>query len=461
MPIFSRTASRLNQAMADQRSGIIDLSRIILEDPALTTKLLKLSNTPHYNPSRQHLATVTKAVVLLGFDVIRELALACSFIEAILSQSNKRQVNQEIARALHAAVQAKSFATLVNDPVPEEIFIAALLQNIGHIAFWCFDQDLGEQICRLIHEEQLEPETAERQVLGFRLRQLGAALSKTWNLGGLIEEAFGGMNSSRRTELVRTGCEVARLSEQGWDTDQLKRRLAKIAELTGKTPHDVHLQAKSNAENAVKLAGHFGARDASAYIPAPNQAPSSKSDEGIAAKTEEKSGATLLQIMQEITHMLNGEIHLNLLFEMVIEGIYRALGMDRVLFAVLTPDRKTLREKSSLGWPPPETRGILQIPVGGTPHNLFSFAVERNEHLWAKNDIKSPLTELFTPSIQARMGYHECCLSPIGLNRKVIGVFYADRAFSHQPITQDIFDGFRQLTLQANIALKLSQQSGV
>jgi transcriptional regulator with GAF, ATPase, and Fis domain len=236
--------------------------------------------------------------------------------------------------------------------------------------------------------------------------------------------------------------------------------MVKIAEMTGKTPQEIQLQAKHNAENAIKLASHFGARDALAYIPATTQALASKDEGDISARTEEKNDAMLLQIMQDITNMLNGEIDLNPLFEMVIEGIYRALGMDRVLFALLTPDRKTLREKSSLGWSPTEARGILQFPVGGTPHNLFSFAVDRNEHLWAKNDNKSPLAELFTPSIQARIGCHECCISPISMNKKVIGVFYADRAFNHKPITQEIFDGFKQLTLQANIALRLSQQSG-
>jgi HD-like signal output (HDOD) protein len=458
MPIFSHTAKRLSQAMEDQRSGITELSRIILEDPSLTTKLLKLSNSPYYNPSRQHLGTITRAIVLVGLEPIRELALACSFIEAILSQNNKQQVNREIARALHAAVQAKSFAVLASEPLPEEVFIAALLHNIGHIAFWCFEQELGDEITRLVRAEHLDPEQAERQVLGFKLGQLGAALSKTWRLGGLIEESFATAGSSRRKEIVRVGCEIARLCEDGWETAEIKRRLAKVAQLTGKTPQDIQAQVKANAENAVKLATHFGAREASTYIPTATEVlpPSDGCDSP--AETGEKSETTLLQIMQDITNILNGEINLKLLFEIVIEGIYRGLAMDRVLFAILTPDRKMLREKFSLGWPAVETRGLAQIPIDGTPPNLFSFALDRNEHLWAKKDGGSPLGELFTPSIQARIGRHECCISPISLNKKTIGLFYADRAMSHKPMTQEVFDGFKQLTSQANIALKLSQR---
>jgi HD-like signal output (HDOD) protein len=459
MPIFSHTAQRLNRALDDHRSGVMELSRIILEDPSLTAKLLRLSNSSYYNPTRQHLATITRAIVLMGIDVIRELAFACSFIEAILSQTTKRQVNREIARALHAGVQAKSFAVLAGDPSPEEVFIAALLHNIGHIAFWCFEQNEGDEIARLVREDHIDPEKAERQVLGFRLRQLGAALSRTWKLGGLTEEAFAATGHSRRTEIVRIACEVAKISEEGWETTGILNRLATVAEITGKTPQQIQVQAKMNADNAVKLAAQFGAKEASAYIPTATQMPPSDDGEDNPGGAGGKCETALLQIMQDVTNILSGEIDLNVLFEMLIEGIYRGLDMDRVLFALLTPDRKLLREKSSLGWPPIESRGPLQISVDGTPANLFSFALNRNEHVWAKKDAVSPLAELFTPSIQSRFACDECCLSPISLNKKTIGVFYADRAVTQRPVTQDAFDGFRQLTLQATIALRLSQRS--
>ena len=68
MPIFSRTAQRIYESI-DQRSvRALELSKIILEDPCLTAKLLKLANSSYYNPSNQKLNTVTRALVILGSD---------------------------------------------------------------------------------------------------------------------------------------------------------------------------------------------------------------------------------------------------------------------------------------------------------------------------------------------------------------------------------------------------------
>ena len=114
-------------------------------EPNLTATLLKLGNSSYYNPSNQKVNTITRAIILLGAETIRELTLACSFIESILSSSNKARANEEIAQAIHAAVQARELAIAAHDVSPEEVFIAALLHNLGSIAFWCSDSRQSEQ----------------------------------------------------------------------------------------------------------------------------------------------------------------------------------------------------------------------------------------------------------------------------------------------------------------------------
>jgi HD-like signal output (HDOD) protein len=452
MPIFSRTAQCLNRTMEDGRAGIPDLARIILEDPTLTAKLLKFANSPYYNPSRQHLATVTRAVILLGLNIVRELALACSFIDEILGHNKKEEVLRELACALHAAVQAKSLAVLACDPQPEEVFIAALLHNIGQISFWCFEREVGDRIRRLTEQQRMAVEQAEKTVLGFHLDQLGASLSKTWGLGGLIEESF--TPKSRRTQLVRLGYQLARSAPQGWSSEAMGRCLKSAAELTGKPQANLLAQLQNNAENAIKLASQFGAEKAAAYIPVANSGnPPAVSVP--AAESAERSDADLMQIMREITNLLCGEFDLNVVFEMIIEGVFRGMAMDRVLFALLTPDRKRLKEKSSLGWPPVSVRGIMQINVTESVVNIFSRTLENNEHLWLKQDAAPETRRLYTPEVIAQFGQHECLLSPVGVDKRIIGLFYADRAFGKKPITPEVFADFKQLTRQASIALKL------
>lgn len=451
MPVFSYTVQRLQHAMEDERSGVSELSCVILEDQSLTTKILKMSNTTYYNPNRKHIATITRAIALIGLKDICELAIACSFMENILSGRNKRHVNIEVARALHAAVQAKSFAILMNAqmPVQEEAFISGLLHNIGHVAFWCFEEGVGDKIDLLV-DKGLEPEKAERQVLGFTLKQLGMSLGKSWQLGKAVLEVYHATPASKQAEMVKIACEVARCSDQGWEAPEIKNCLAKLSKLVDKPEEQLVTQMKVNAENAIVLANRFGAREASAFIPNAHQA-------SPLVEPPERPEESLLAFIQDITDILGGETtEFHLVFQMIVEGIYRGLDMDRVLLALLTTDRKLIRVKSALGWSQSDAQGILQIPMSAVPHNLLSFCVERNERIWAKADPASPCFQFYTPAFRAHFGCHECFTSPISANKRVVGLFYADRAMRHHPMTQKNFEGFKQITQHANIALRLS-----
>ncbi|NJD05440.1 MAG: HDOD domain-containing protein [Methylococcaceae bacterium] len=461
MPIFSRTVQALNEAIEDRRSGVLELSRIILEDPTLTAKILKLSNTPYYNPGRQKLATVTRAIVLIGLQVVRDLALACVFIESLLAAHNREQVRRHIAHALHAAVQAKSIAIMANDPEPEEIFIAALLHNIGHIVFWCFAEKQGEELATLI-DHGLPQDQAERQVLGFRLRQLGAALSRRWKLGGLLDEVFAATHSGGRPELVRLGCELAENAEGGWQNPSAQAAIRRIAELPQREHDELLAKLELNARNTVKLAAQFGAGDCTPYLPIfPSAGPrgdeSGATAPGELAPEAEKDGTRLVQVLHDISVLLAADStpKLTIVLELVLEGCYRTLGMDRVLLALMDPGRKLVRDTAALGWS--GERPLLLEPISSVPPSLVSHALEQSQAIWIKTPEAPPYAALYTPAIIRQLGRQECLIAPIGLTRRIIGLIYADRAMTGRPLRQDDFDGFRQLTMQANIAFKLCQ----
>lgn len=460
LPIFSHTVLRITQTLADENAHALELSNIILEDPGLTTKLLKLANSSYYNPSNQQMGTITRAIVILGSKVIKELTLACSLIESIISKNNNRYVSKEIGRALHAAVQAKSIAIMASDSSPEEVFIAALLNNLGRIAFGCYETERSDEIHQLIEEKGLPPEKAEKKVLGFSLKKLGASLSKTWNLGGLIDDIL--INSGRnqdRTYLVDLGHRIAEYSEQGWDCRQMQVYIGKIAEITQKDSKVLLDILKENTQAAVNIASQLGAHGAVGFIPSQVEVsePAANTDEPIFV-TSEGSNIQLqlqLQILQDIATMVHGKIDVNILFETVMEGIHRGIGMDRTLFALMTPDHKILKEKSSLGWPLSLNQQKFLIPLNSP--NLFSHAFGRNEALWVKPTEDNQLNRLFTPQVQVKIGFHECFLMPISLNNQAIGLFYADQSLSARKLYQQDFDSFKHFVQHANIGLALSQ----
>ncbi|NOR69821.1 MAG: HDOD domain-containing protein [Methylomarinum sp.] len=452
MPIFSNTAQSIHSTLEDKKKGAMDLASIILQDPNLTGKLLTVSNSVYYNPSNQKMNTVSRAIVILGSNVIRELTLACSFFESILSPENKQRANEEIAFAIHAAVQAKQIAIACKDPSPEEIFIAALLNNIGNIAFWCFGGKPCKYITELVQSGNFTLREAENKVLGFDLIELSKGISKSWKLGGLIENAISPPPSpSPRIQSILLGKEVTHAINIGWNSKEMKSCLKKIELLTGKSQVKIKPTLKNNTELAIQIACKFGAHDASQFI-----APETPHSESSLTQTDTPPNIDYKQIqfniLQDITNHISGKINLNTLFEMTVEGIHRGIAMDRTLFCLFSANQKTLLEKLAIGWFKEPNTPKIKFEVSDFPPNLFFKALQSSNGIWAK-----PSTDegFYTPHVVNSIGKTECFLIPIHADNKPIGSIYCDRSVSKKPITEDDFNTARHFSQQAVIGMAL------
>ncbi len=449
MPIFSNTANNIYASLDDNKKGAMELASIILQDPNLTAKLLKVSNSSYYNPSAQKMSTVSRAIVILGAETIRELTVACSFFESILNIENKERANQEIAHAIHAAVQAKALAVTTGDPSPEEVFISALLYNIGKISFWCFSQKQGNKINELIQSGQFNAEQAEKKILGFTLQQLGKKLSRSWQLTGLIAEAIDHPEANNnRVALVRSGHEVCLAIKSGDDSEDMIKVIKKVSALTGKTSAEVKAGIKQCTLSAVKIANQFGAHDASRFIASSNENHQPVSTE-VSLPVDKKQ--IQFQILQEITDHISGTIDLNNLFEQVLEGIHRGTGMDRTLFMLLGTNRQKLHEKFSLGWNKNNQNDKIQVINHNKP-NLFFYAIQTNQCIWANpQQHKDLFDQEFIQSFTA----DECFVLPIQTENKMIGLIYCDRTESQSSLTLEDFNSAKHFVNQACIGLTL------
>jgi HD-like signal output (HDOD) protein len=448
MPIFSNTALSVHDVLSDDRKGAMELASVILQDPNLTVKLLKISNTPHYNPSRKKMITVSRAIIMLGSEVIRELTLVCSFLECILSATNKQQANEEIAKAIHAAVHAKSIAIAANDALPEEVFIATLLNHIGSIAFWCFCGQQGERIQALINMGNCSREEAETQVLGFKLAELGACLSKAWKLGGLIEESIkpGIRSKNPRVGLVHLGYEITEALKEGVGSGKYNACIRKIEVLTNESKKVIIEKLQNNTATAADIACQFGATDAAMLI-------QSRWDQDVdleEASTVIDNKQLQLHISQDIISIISDQFDINLLLETVLEGIHRGIGMDRTVFSLLTPDKKSLKEKLSLGWRKDSYEHKVTFHISETPPNIFFHVLSGTQAFWGKPLVNGKLYTLRDINV---MGKNECFVMPVFSNNTPIGLIYTDRGITHQPLTEEDFSAFKYFSQQANIGL--------
>jgi putative nucleotidyltransferase with HDIG domain len=165
------------------KSSAKDLARVITDDQVLTARLLKLVNSSFYG-FPQRISTVTAAIVLLGFDAIRNLLLTTSVFDLFAGKPKDGQLNREQFwdHSLGCAVGAKVIGNTLRHDKVEELFVSGLLHDIGKIVEMMFLPKDFARVAELVEKENLLIVDAETKVLGFSHAEIGQLLAERWNL---------------------------------------------------------------------------------------------------------------------------------------------------------------------------------------------------------------------------------------------------------------------------------------
>jgi HD-like signal output (HDOD) protein len=183
LPTLPRTVLKITELVNDPKSSAKDLARIITDDQVLTARLLKLVNSSFYG-FPQRISTVTAAIVLLGFDAIRNLLLTTSVFDLFTTRPANRLRSQEQFwdHSLGCAVGAKIIGTHLRHDKIEELFVAGLLHDIGKIVEMMFFPAEFEKVTQLIGKQNVLMTTAETEIFGFTHSEIGRLLAAHWNL---------------------------------------------------------------------------------------------------------------------------------------------------------------------------------------------------------------------------------------------------------------------------------------
>lgn len=450
MPAFGNTVDSVRNITADDNASISMLSRVILQDAALTTKVLKLSNSVIFNPARQPVSTISRAVTVLGFNVLGQVVLTICLIDAFLVGGLRGRVAAEMARCFHAAVQARGAAVASGVVQSEEVFIAALLGRVGEMAFWCFGGDTANQLDQALDEQPDErPEDLQMDLLGFRLRNLTASLAREWRLGTMVAAAAEpSAHPGPAEKAIAIGHRLAAAAEHGWESPVAIKALTAYAELLGRPLKEVKELVISNATEATRVAAQFGATDAARLIPVPGE---ELSDEEIARESADPAPDPMLQlrILRDLAMMLTGKPSLNEVLNLVLEGIYRGLGMHRAVFALLTTDRATLQGKAALGHDAENLLKRFVFKLDGSKGELINEIFTRGEAFWLREPMPRGIS---MTRFEKTTGAHEAFIAPIITHGRAIGVFYADFG-THSP-NEESWQGFQHFVQQASLSFE-------
>lgn len=488
MPLLSNTVQSVSKMTEDESAPLRVLANVILKDPGMTAHVLRVANSAFYGAKSREINTISRAVVVLGSNEIKNICLLSAVIGDFLKGKTKIRLLDEVALAFQAAVSARDIARKSHDAAPEEVFIAALLFRLGEMAVMSFAGDTFDKIERTMETKGVTQEEAELEVLGFHLHELTLSMSKKWNLGTLLEGTLtledescasrveGILLSYQFTEIVRA---------HGWSSPECELAVAEIAEYLDVAPAIAKSMLRSSAKQAAEVATSYGmAKAAERMAIAPKvggEDEESGSQDGEAkekrAQNEsfgyrifDRGDPQTLKMEQERSYRPDSVLQMRVLrdlsglvqsnatasdaIQMVMEGIYRAICMDRVVFAAPNADRSYLQAKVVLGVEDSQFSSIFQFFLASRPENIFARVLQRGLYTWVKFPPPANLRPFITRDVTQILGEKGFFVGPLVVENKAVGVFYADRATSGKPLDNESFEAFEHFIMQGNNAFE-------
>lgn len=192
LPLVPSAAIKLLELAKDDNAGLEDLSRIIETEPTLAVKILQNVNSAAYGLSN-NVTSISRAVNLLGFSAVRQLALDLLFYDNLINNRiNNNTVKNNATQkfdplffwqhCLFVALLSKGIASALHHPNPDLVYTAGLIHDIGKIVLEAYGRmTYSEFISTLSNSENPIIEN-ERRFFGITHVEIGHVFCLEWQL---------------------------------------------------------------------------------------------------------------------------------------------------------------------------------------------------------------------------------------------------------------------------------------
>ena len=464
-PALSSVISEINQIVASESDSTSKLVGAILQDFALTHKLLRLVNTASYGQFGGTINTISKAVVILGFETARNIAMTLVLLEFLQNKAQAAQLKDEIIKSVFAGIVAAQLSDGQNIRDAEEVIVCSMFHNLGSLlaTFYFFEE--SQEISRLVEQGESEEEAAHK-VLGLTYPELGLGVARSWNFpprllagmrklgGNKIQPAEDELDQMAVTvNLAYELCEIAS-STSVKDKPQFLRDLTqRYGDANEVSERQLSAALDSGLGELTLRAGTLGISTANSLllkkvrnwceyssIDNPPKDEVANELDGITelGKTSKahvddaddmnrpmNPDAILGAGIQDVTASLVGEFNLNDLLQMILETIYRGMGFNRAIIMIRNNKDAMMVAKFGFG---PGLEAIIpkfRFPLHFFP-DVFHLSTEKGVDI-AIEDIHAPNIADKVP-VWYRSTINAPCfmLLPVMVKGKAIALFYAD-----------------------------------
>lgn len=206
VPPFCKHANDILVRTLDLESSGIKLARIILKDLGLTSQILRLANSAMYNRSGRPILSVAHAMVLLGWDRVRNLVSTARFIEYFADRSPG--LRELMLLSVLSAVHSRDLAVAIGYPRPEEAYICGLFRNLGEVLIGCHYPLEYSLILLAMQNEKIPHRAACLRVLDFAWDDVGLRVAAGWNMPKRVRLSLAGTEQRAGSPIDRSAVSI-------------------------------------------------------------------------------------------------------------------------------------------------------------------------------------------------------------------------------------------------------------
>ena len=480
LPVFSATLNRIQELSRSPESDAMVLAMAILKDASLSAKLLRIANTPEFNRGMGKVTVISRAVVLLGFNRIKNLSISLKLIESFTQTYPDSDIEKLLLRAFLNASMARELAAKAGIRDIEETFLCGLLFNLGEIIISC-------TMPKVYKAMRVARAAGDKSWSGIQLSSLGAQFS---DIGQDLAQSWGFPPS-----VVKT---MDEMSAEGGDPLVYKQHLlvtfshTLIEKIYGELPHEQSMDELSKKlrekftikdqdieacfEDACKLSANMVEEygiDLKGLVPVMQETGEPRLDECIRRtayffhsrnqlvqsenkgekilKKRDDSSEKQLYFLNRLAELTAEKGSAHAILSQVVEGIKACTSYDRVMFCLYRKNPPLLSMKIAQGESLESLEHFFTPERKEADLRLFYHVIKKEMTLLVSDINESGWKERLPLAFIEEVQPNGMVIAPVVVRGKAIGLFYADRIAS--PLDDNDFNCFNQFVIQAKIAL--------
>lgn len=465
-PALSESVSTINRIANSETESVNKLSNTILKDFALTNKLLRLVNSAYFRPAGGgNISTVSRAVVVLGFETVRNIAITVLLFEHLQNKGNIKQLKEEFLRANLAGILAKDIGATAGMRDLEQAFICALFHHLGRLLSEYYFPEESAEIRRLMAQKSYSDDQASQVVLGISFEELGIVIARQWGFPPLIVGAMRRLpagpvrkpvNTEERLRLLSgfSGalCDLIGQTDADAGKKEVHRLLARYNEALPLSPETLLQTVKRAVTEIGDFAKHIHLNVRQTTFGRQMQHFASGKSEEIDLEPADSLGGTLLQDevlagalgereeggfatadpqavltagIQDISNSLVDGYRLNDILRIILETMYRAMGFKRVLLCIKDAKTGTMQGRFGFGPNAAEIARNFRFPLSFAP-DIFHAATSKGVDILI-SDIDEPKISARIPAWYRQLvPARSLVLFPLNIKGNPVALIYAD-----------------------------------